>query len=74
MRRRAQLLLPLPIHLVFLRLIHLANLRIIAALPRSLSSRSWASAAAAVKEKALDSNETASALEMLVIDLLLSDR
>jgi hypothetical protein len=34
----------------------------------------WANAAAAVKRKALDSSETASALGMLVIDLLLSDR
>jgi len=33
----------------------------------------WANAPEAVKRKALDS-ETASALEMLVIDLLLSDR
>jgi hypothetical protein len=34
----------------------------------------WAYAPAAIKEKAPDSNETASAFEMLVIDLLLSDR
>jgi hypothetical protein len=34
----------------------------------------WAYAAAVVKQKAPDSNETASAFEMLVIDLLLSDR
>jgi hypothetical protein len=34
----------------------------------------WANAVAFVKRKALDSSETASALGMLVIDLLLSDR
>ena len=34
----------------------------------------WASAPAAGKRKAPDSNETASAFEMLIIDLLLSDR
>jgi hypothetical protein len=34
----------------------------------------WANAAAVVKRKALDSNETASALGILIIDLLLSDR
>ena len=34
----------------------------------------WANAAVVVMKKAPDSNETASALEMLVIDLLLSDR